>query len=149
MNKITLLAGIAIGAVLTAGIAQLQAQGPAAPGAAATAQTTRPAVYVITLQTITDQAKYEKDFQQQATKTIKNAGGRFIARGTEITKLAGDPPQRVVITGWESLDEVKKWQAGEYAKLIPIRDQVAKITQFAMPTCKNPQGAKPGQTDCP
>ena len=29
MNKITLLAGIAIGAVLTAGVAQLQAQAPA------------------------------------------------------------------------------------------------------------------------
>ena len=30
MNKITLLAGIAIGAVLTAGVAQLQAQAPPA-----------------------------------------------------------------------------------------------------------------------
>ena len=67
MNKITLLAGIAIGAVLTAGVAQLQAQAPAP------ASTTRPAVFVITLQTITDQARYEKDFQQQATKTIKDA----------------------------------------------------------------------------
>jgi len=57
MNKLTLLAGIAIGAVLTAGVAQLQAQAPRA-------DTTRPAVFVVTLQTITDQAKYEKDFQQ-------------------------------------------------------------------------------------
>ena len=56
MNKITLLAGIAIGAVLTAGVAQLQAQAPAA------ANTTRPAVFVITLQNITDQAKYDKDY---------------------------------------------------------------------------------------
>ena len=68
MNKITLLAGIAIGAVLTAGVAQLQAQAPAAANT-----TTRDAVFVITLQTITDQAKYEKEFQQQATKTIKDA----------------------------------------------------------------------------
>ena len=68
MNKITLLAGIAIGAVLTAGVAQLQAQAPAAA-----ANTTRNAVFVITLQTITDQARYEKEFQQQATKTIKDA----------------------------------------------------------------------------
>jgi uncharacterized protein (DUF1330 family) len=143
MNKITLLAGIAIGAVLTAGVAQLQAQAPAA------ANMTRPAVFVVTLQTITDQARYEKDFQQQATKTIKDAGGRFIARGGEVTKLAGDAPQRVVITGWESLDDVKKWQAGEYGKLLPIRDQVMKVTQFAVPTCENPQGAKPGQMKCP
>ena len=41
---------------------------------------------MITLQTITDQAKYEKDFQQQATKTIKDAGGRFIVRDDEVTE---------------------------------------------------------------
>ena len=32
---------------------------------------------------------------------------------TKSPSLAGDAPKRVVITGWESLDEVKKWQAGE------------------------------------
>jgi uncharacterized protein (DUF1330 family) len=144
MNKITLLAGIAIGAVLTAGVSQLQAQAPAASAA-----TTRNAVFVITLQTITDQARYEKEFQQQATKTIKDAGGRFVVRNDQVTSLAGEAPKRVVITGWESLDEVKKWQAGEYAKLLPIRDQVMKVQQFAVATCENPQGAKPGQTKCP
>jgi uncharacterized protein (DUF1330 family) len=144
MNKITLLAGIAIGAVLTAGVAQLQAQAPA-PGAA----TTRNAFFVITEQTITDQAKYERDFQQQAAKTIKDAGGRFIVRTTEVTPLTGDPPKRVVVLGFESLDEVKKWQGGEYAKLIPVRDQIGKWRSFVVPTCENPQGAKPGQTKCP
>ena len=81
MNKITLLAGIAIGAVLTAGVAQLQAQ---APPAAATRHVN--AVFVITLQTITDQARYEKEFQQQATKTIKDAGGRFVVRNDQVTE---------------------------------------------------------------
>ena len=70
-------------------------------------------------------------------------------RGGEVTSLAGDAPKRVVITGWELLDDVKKWQAGEYGKLIALRDQVAKVRQFAVATCENPQGAKPGQTKCP
>jgi uncharacterized protein (DUF1330 family) len=144
MNKITLLAGIAIGAVLTAGVAQLQAQAPAASAA-----TTRNAVFVITLQTITDQARYEKEFQQQATKTIKDNGGRFVVRNDQVTSLAGEAPKRIVITGWESLDEVKKWQAGEYKSLLATRDQVMKVQQFAVYTCENPQGAKPGQTKCP
>jgi uncharacterized protein (DUF1330 family) len=144
MNKITLLAGIAIGVVLTAGVAQLQAQAPA-PGAA----TTRNAVFVITLQTITDQARYEKEFQQQATKTIKDNGGRFVVRNDQVTSLAGEAPKRIVITGWESLDDVKKWQAGEYKTLLATRDQVMKVQQFAVYTCENPQGAKPGQTKCP
>jgi uncharacterized protein (DUF1330 family) len=144
MNKITLLAGIAIGAVLTAGVAQLQAQAPPAA-----ANTTRNAVFVITLQTITDQARYEKEFQQQATKTIKDAGGRFVVRNDQVTSLAGEAPKRIVITGWESLDDVKKWQAGEYKTLLATRDQVMKVQQFAVYTCENPQGAKPGQTKCP
>jgi uncharacterized protein (DUF1330 family) len=141
MNKLSLLVGVAIGVVITAGIAQTQTP-PAA-------NTTRPAVFVVTEQTITDQAKYEKEFAPAAIKTIKDAGGRFIVRGGDVTPLAGDAPRRVIITGWESLDDVKKWQGGEYAKLIPIRDQSAKIRQFAVFTCENPQGAKPGQTKCP
>jgi len=144
MNKITLLAGIAIGAVLTAGVAQLQAQAPAA------ANTTRPAVFVITLQNITDQAKYDKDYAPAVTKSIKDSGGRFIVRGGEVTSLAGEPPKRVVILGFESMDEVKKWQgSSEYKALLPIREQVMKLQQFAVATCENPQGAKPGQTKCP
>jgi uncharacterized protein (DUF1330 family) len=142
MNKLSLLAGIAIGAVLTAGVAQLQAQAPAPA-------TTRPAVFVITEQTITDQDKYEKEFVTAAVKTIKDAGGRFIVRGGDVTALAGEAPKRVVILGFESVDDVKKWQAGEYAKLIPLRDQIGKWRSYAVHTCENPQGAKPGQTKCP
>jgi uncharacterized protein (DUF1330 family) len=142
-SKLALLAGIAIGAVLTAGVAQLQAQAPAP------ANTTRPAVFVITEQTFIDEKKYMDEFAQQAVKTIKDNGGRFIVRSAEITKLSGDAPNRFVITGWESMDDVKKWQAGEYSKLIPIRDKYAKVRSFAVATCENPQGAKPGQTKCP
>jgi uncharacterized protein (DUF1330 family) len=142
MNNVTFLAGIGIGAVLTAGVAQLQAQAPAPA-------TTRPAVFVITEQTFIDEKKYMDEFAGKAVETIKAAGGRFIVRSDQITKLSGDSPNRFVITGWESLDDVKKWQAGDYAKLIPIRDQYAKVRSFAVPTCENPQGAKPGQTKCP
>src|SRR5690349_12835690 len=145
MNKITLLAGIAIGAVLTAGVAQLQAQAPAASAA-----TTRNAVFVITLQTITDQARYEKEYAPAVTKSIKDSGGRFVVRNDQVTSLAGEAPKRVVILGFESMDEVKKWQgSSEYKALLPIRDQVMKLQQFAVATCENPQGPKPGQAKCP
>ena len=96
MNKLSLLAGIAIGAVLTAGVAQLRAQ---APGSATT---TRPAVFVITEQTFIDEKKYMDEFAGKAVETIKAAGGRFIVRANEVTKLSGDAPNRLVITGWES-----------------------------------------------
>ena len=94
MNKLSLLAGIAIGAVLTAGVAQLRAQ-------ARSATTTRPAVFVITEQTFIDEKKYMDEFAGKAVETIKAAGGRFIVRANEVTKLSGDAPNRLVITGWE------------------------------------------------
>ena len=142
MKQLSLLAGIAIGAVLTAGVAQLQAQAPAAQ--------TRPAVFVITEQTLLDEKKYTEEYVPKVLPTIKANGGRFIARSSEVTSLSGDAPKRIVITGWESLDEVKKWQSSkEYTELQPLRDQVLKARQFAVHTCENPQGAKPGQTKCP
>jgi uncharacterized protein (DUF1330 family) len=144
MNKVSLLAGVAIGAVLTAGIAQLQAQAPAP------ANTTRPAVFYITEQTYIDQAKYENEFAPKVLKTIKDHGGRFIVRNDQVTGFVGDAPKRIVITGWESLDDVKKWQASkEYVDLKPLRDASVKTRSFAVATCENPQGAKPGQTKCP
>ena len=43
-----------------------------------------------------------------------------------------------------------KWQSSkDYMDLRPHRDQVLKLRQFAVATCANPQGAKPGQTQCP
>ena len=65
------------------------------------------------------------------------------------------------VCGWESsrappfphrkcLMAKKKWQGSkEYKDLQPLRDQVLKVRQFAVATCENPQGAKPGQTKCP
>jgi uncharacterized protein (DUF1330 family) len=144
MNKLSLLVGAAIGAILTAGIAQLQAQAPAPT-------TTRPAVFVITEQTLADEKKYNDEYAPKVLKSIKDHGGRFVVRSNEVTSLQGDPgPKRVVIVGFESMDEVKKWQSSkDYMDLRPLRDQVLKLRQFAVATCANPQGAKPGQTQCP
>ena len=91
-----------------------------------------------------------EEYVPKVLPTIKANGGRFIVRSSEVTSLSGDAPKRIVITGWESLDEVKKWQSSkEYTDLKPLRDQVLKARQFAVYTCENPQGAKPGRTKCP
>src|SRR3982074_2822176 len=120
MNKLTLLAGIAIGAVLTAGVAQLQAQAP---------QTTRNAVFMITEQTITDPKGYSEEYAPKIIPIIKAHGGRYVARTDQVTNLAGEAgPKRIVITGFESIDEIKKMQSSkEYTDLQPIRDRVYKV----------------------
>jgi uncharacterized protein (DUF1330 family) len=149
MHKLSVLTGIAIGAVLTAGVAQLQAQAPAP--APAGGFPTRPAVFVITEQTLLDEKKYMDEYVPKVLPTIKAHNGRFIVRSNDVTSLQGDPgPKRLVIVGFESMDEVKKWQSDKaYTDLKPLRDQVLKVRQFAVNTCANPQGAKPGQYQCP
>jgi|SRR6516225_11464004 uncharacterized protein (DUF1330 family) len=90
------------------------------------------------------------EFVPKVLRTIKDHGGRFIVRNDQVTGFVGDAPKRIVITGWESLDDVKKWQASkEYVDLKPLRDASVKTRSFAVATCENPQGAKPGQTKCP
>ena len=94
-NKLALLAGIAIGAVLTAGVAQLQAQAPAPA-------TTRNAVFMITEQTITDPKGYAEEYAPKVIPIIKAHGGRYVARTDQVTNLAGDAgPKRIVIIGFE------------------------------------------------
>jgi uncharacterized protein (DUF1330 family) len=101
-------------------------------------------------------AEAEKSFRRahsakpKVLKTIKDHGGRFIVRNDQVTGFVGDAPKRIVITGWESIDDVKKWQASkEYVDLKPLRDASVKTRSFAVATCENPQGAKAGQTKCP
>jgi uncharacterized protein (DUF1330 family) len=145
-SEILLISGVIFGALVTIGFNQSQAQAPAG------ATSTRPTVFVITEQTINDQERYDKEYAQQVTKTIKDHHGRFVVRTTQIESLAGEPgPKRLVILGFASLDEVKKWQADKaYTDLKPIRDQVMKLRQFAVHTCAAPgQQAQPGQTNCP
>jgi uncharacterized protein (DUF1330 family) len=148
MNKALLLAsGAVLGGIFSAGVGLVNAQMPAAPAAA---NTTRPAVFYISEQTFVDEKKYNEEFVPKVQPLIKAHGGRFIARANEVTAFSGDAPKRVVITGFESLDDVKKWQESpEYKALIPIRDASIKVRSYAIPTCENPQGAKPGQTKCP
>jgi uncharacterized protein (DUF1330 family) len=145
-NSLLLISGMALGVVMTVSFTQSKAQAPAG------AVSTRPAVFVITEQTINNQERYDKEYAQQVTKTIKDHNGRFVVRTTQIENMAGEPgPKRLVVLGFESLDQVKKWQSDKaYTDLKPIRDEVMKLRQYAVHTCAAPgQQAQAGQTSCP
>ncbi len=103
----------------------------------------------MTEQVISDMAKYESDYAPKARKSILDHKGRFIARTNDVTVVEGDAPKRVVILGFESMDEMKAWRnSREFTELKPLRDQVMKARSYAVFTCENPQGAKPGQYKC-
>jgi uncharacterized protein (DUF1330 family) len=138
-QRIALTLAVLVGAVVG---------GVAVGGLNAQSQSTsqRPRYFVITEQEITDQQRYNSEYAPKVTKTILDHQGRFVVRNDQITHLAGEPaPKRIVILGFDTMDQIKRWQNSEdYKNLQPIRDQVMKLKQFAVQTC--PLSSQPAQT---
>jgi uncharacterized protein (DUF1330 family) len=65
---------------------------------------------------------------------IKAAGGRnFNTAGGKIIAFAGEPPKRVAITEWDSLEQVESFvNSAAYKSLAPERDKAAKIREYAV-----------------
>jgi uncharacterized protein (DUF1330 family) len=145
---IALITGAVVGGVAVGG---LNAQSPS-PSSQLSNQS-RPRIFVVTEQNIKDQQKFNTEYAPKVTKTILDHQGRFIVRTDQITNLQGDPgPKRIVILGFDSMDQVQRWQhSADYKDLAPIRDQVMTLRQYAMQTCPLPgQQPQSGQQQaCP
>ena len=121
---LSILTGIAVGAVAVQG---LHAQ-------------SKPLVYLITEQDITDPEKYATEFAPKAQATIRNAGGKFVViRGVAgvgakpIHAMSGEPPKRMTIQAWESMDALNKWYKSEdYQAALKIGEKYAKFRRFAV-----------------
>jgi uncharacterized protein (DUF1330 family) len=124
--KITLalLAGVALGGLAIEGL-HAQAKAP---------------VYVITEIDVTNPDAYAKEYAPKAQAMIKAAGGRFLAiggaaatNGGKVTAFDGDPPKRVVVQVWDSMDKVNAWRTDpEFAELRKASEKYAKFRSFAV-----------------
>jgi uncharacterized protein (DUF1330 family) len=79
-------------------------------------------VYIVAEIEVTDPDAYEK-YKALAPATIEQYGGRYLARGGEITPHEGDwTPERIVILEFPSRDAAQRWGASpEYAPVVAIR----------------------------
>src|SRR5262245_12180942 len=94
------------------------------------AQTKPPVLYVAEID-VTDQAGYLKEYVPKADSVVASSGGRFLAQGGKTTSLIGDPPKRIVIMQWESLDQLQKWfNSTEQIGLRAIQAKYAKVSSF-------------------
>jgi uncharacterized protein (DUF1330 family) len=76
---------------------------------------------------VKDEAAY-KEWLPEIQKTIKQAGGEYIAGGfNKTTSLTGDaPPNRVVVIKYPSVDAVKTW----WQENKPLADKAEKFANF-------------------
>jgi uncharacterized protein (DUF1330 family) len=110
----TLVAGLAIGAVLTTALR---------------AQSTPPA-YVVAEVAIHDGDAFARDYAPRVAGTLQPYGGRFLTSG-KLTALEGNVPQRFVIIAFDSAEKARGWyDSPAYQQLVPIRQKTATSTLF-------------------
>ena len=94
---------------------------------------TRPPIYYVIEIEVTDPDAYAKEFAPKAQAIIKAHGGRFLAIGgagaTGAKRLnpgEGEPPKRVVLLAWDSMESIRRWWSHpEYVALrFMVRDAI-------------------------
>jgi uncharacterized protein (DUF1330 family) len=91
------------------------------------------AAYVIAILEVTDPVAYER-YKAAAPATIAAAGGRYVARGGEITVLEGaHDGRRVVLLEFPTVAAAKGWYDGEaYREAKRLRGTCARNVTFLL-----------------
>ena len=120
---LALLVGVVIGAVTVKGLhAQIKP------------------IYLVTEIDVTNPDAYGTEYVPKVQASIKAAGGRILALGGAggagakfVTQVEGQPPKRVVIQVWDSLQKMQAWRSSDdYREARKIGDQYAKFRSYAV-----------------
>jgi uncharacterized protein (DUF1330 family) len=116
---LSLLAGVAIGAVAIQGLH---------------AQANKPPIYIVNEVEITDQPGFQA-YADAQSKLIQKHGGHYIIRGGKIVaSLTGTPPSgRYTVYVFDNQDKMQAWRDDPGQKeVLATRDKVAKFRSFAV-----------------
>jgi uncharacterized protein (DUF1330 family) len=94
----------------------------------------KPPGFTIAEITIKDKDGYMKEFAPAITKTIQDAGVKFLVRGGRTASTLGAPPAgRVVITQYESFEKAQEWAASQAVQdAEKIGEKYADIRNFVV-----------------
>jgi uncharacterized protein (DUF1330 family) len=95
---------------------------------------TKPPVYQVTLQEVSDAAALEKEFVPLARPTVRAHGGRPLASSPNPIAIEGPTPKfRVVINQWDSVEQVREWnKSADYQKAREVGNKYAKFQIFVV-----------------
>ncbi len=96
-------------------------------------------VYVIVEIKINNQEMYAQ-YIKRVPPIVKKYGGRYLARGGQITELSGDwYPERLILLEFDSLARVRTWLASpEYAEVAPLRTRSTITKAVVIQGCSEP-----------
>jgi len=122
-SALLMLAGAVIGGLA---VQSLHAQG-------------KPPVYLIGEIDVTNPDGYAKEYLPKAREIIKAHGGKAIAAGgaagtgPKVVGIDGEPPKRVVIYEYPSMDAVRAWHDDpQYQQVRKIGEKYATYHTFAV-----------------
>jgi|SRR5690242_4992160 uncharacterized protein (DUF1330 family) len=100
---------------------------------------TKPPVYFVGEIEVTNTEGYAKEYLPKAREIIKKHGGQLIAAGgaagsgNPVIAVDGEPPKRVVIYRYPSVDAVQAWRNDPaYEQVRKVGGQYAKYHTFAV-----------------
>jgi uncharacterized protein (DUF1330 family) len=94
---------------------------------------TKPPVYMIAINELTDPERYAKEYVPPAQQSVKDHGGEYVAAGPG-TPVAGNLPQGpVVILRWASMEALEGWRnSPEFQAALKIGEKYAKFNIVAV-----------------
>ncbi|MGE0258174.1 MAG: DUF1330 domain-containing protein [Alphaproteobacteria bacterium] len=120
---IAILAGMMLGALAVTGLH---------------AQSKQPVYFVGEIE-VTDPEGYAREYLPKAREIIKAHGGQLLASGgaagsgNQVIAVDGEPPKRVVIYKYPSVDAVRAWRNDPaYEQVRKIGEKYAKYHTFAV-----------------
>jgi uncharacterized protein (DUF1330 family) len=82
---------------------------------------------IIEAKEVMNKQKYA-EYVQKVPPTIEKFGGKYLARGGQVTVFSGDwKPARLIIVEFASMEKFNAWwHSPEYRAIAPLREQGAK-----------------------
>jgi uncharacterized protein (DUF1330 family) len=87
----------------------------------------KPVAYHIAEIDVANEDVFSKQWAPKAEETVKASGGVYLVRSTNIERIEGAAPKRLLITKWDNIDKLTAWRISEaYLKTLPLLDKAAK-----------------------
>jgi uncharacterized protein (DUF1330 family) len=93
----------------------------------------KPPVYFVNEINVTNTAAYMKEYLPLAQASIKKSGGKVLAASLHVIPIEGDPPKRVAIQLWDSVEAVQAWRnSADYEDARKIGDKYATFRGYVV-----------------
>jgi uncharacterized protein (DUF1330 family) len=87
----------------------------------------RPPAYYIAEIDVSNENIYNKDWAPKADETVKAAGGTYLVSSTDVERIEGAAPKRLLISKWDNIDKLTAWRESQaYMRTLPILDKAIK-----------------------